>query len=199
MKRFLIIFFVLLLASLACNSSTTPAPLPTIDSNKSVLQTISVVNTATIQATTIQEPTVMPPADTEIPPTITEAPLVPELPTPEPTSTFGILTTSKMIIIKILYNGSGEKEPDEYVEIRNDDTQPIQLQHWTFRDKADHVFYFPEYVMQPGQVCRVYTDEIHPDTCGFSFGFNGSAIWNNDSDCAYLRDANKNPIAEYCY
>jgi hypothetical protein len=52
--------------------------------------------------------------------------------------------------------------------------------------------------MQPGQVCRVYTNEFHPEWCGFNYG-RGSAIWNNSGDCAYLRDGQGNPIHEYCY
>jgi len=52
--------------------------------------------------------------------------------------------------------------------------------------------------MQPGQVCRVYTNEYHPEWCGFSFG-SGSAIWNNSGDCAYLRDSEGRLIDTFCY
>ena len=52
---------------------------------------------------------------------------------------------------------------DEYVEFRNNDNRAIQLQGWTLRDEANHTFAFPSHVMQPGQVCRVYTNEYHPE------------------------------------
>jgi hypothetical protein len=92
----------------------------------------------------------------------------------------------------------GRQEPDEYVEIRNDDARAIQLSRWTLRDEANHVFTFPGFVTQPGQVCRVYTNEYHPEWCGFSYG-SGSAIWNNSGNCAYLRDSTSVLIDTYCY
>jgi hypothetical protein len=52
------------------------------------------------------------------------------------------------------------------------------------------VFHFPAgFVMQPGQVCRVYTDELHPGWCGLSFGYGKSGVWNNNEpDAAVLFD-----------
>jgi hypothetical protein len=107
-------------------------------------------------------------------------------------------TTGNVEIRDILYNGSGSSEPDEYVEIENDDSFPIQLQNWTLRDEANHMFTFPSFVIQPNQTCRVYTNENHPEWCGFNYG-SGSAIWNNTGDTAYLRDANGTLIDEYSY
>jgi hypothetical protein len=49
-------------------------------------------------------------------------------------------------------------------------------------------FIFPSFVLQPGQACRVYTNESHPESCDFNFG-SGRAIWNNQGDCGYLYDA----------
>jgi competence protein ComEC len=114
-------------------------------------------------------------------------------PTPEPA------TTGDINIIDIFYDGvQGHQEPDEYVEIRNDDVQAIQLSGWTLRDEANHVFTFPSHVMQPGQVCRIYTNEDHPGWCGFSYG-SGSAIWNNSGDCAYLNDSQAQEVDQFCY
>jgi len=98
----------------------------------------------------------------------------------------------------IFYDGAGSQEPDEHVDIRNADTQPIQLNGWTLRDEANHVFAFPRFVMQPGQVCRVYTNEDHPEWYGFNYG-SGLAIWDNGGDCAYLWDSAGTPIDTYCY
>jgi len=107
--------------------------------------------------------------------------------------------TRNIVITSIFYDGvQGPAEPDEYVEIRNDDTVAIQLSGWTLRDEANHVFAFPGHVMQPGQVCRVYTNEYHPEWCGFSYG-NGPAIWNNGGGCAYLRDGTGTLVDTYCY
>jgi competence protein ComEC len=104
-----------------------------------------------------------------------------------------------IVITSIFFDGvQGPAEPDEYVEIRNDDTVAIQLSGWTLRDEANKVFTFPPHVMEPGQVCRVYTNENHPESCGFSYS-SSSAIWNNSGDCAYLRDSAGTLIDTYCY
>ena len=86
----------------------------------------------------------------------------------------------------------------EYVEIRNADTFPIQIGGWTLRNDSGHVFTFPTFLMQPGQTCRIYTDEYHLDWCGFTFQ-SRSSVWNNDGDCAFLRDRLGSPIDTYCY
>jgi predicted ATPase with chaperone activity len=52
--------------------------------------------------------------------------------------------------------------------------------------------------MQPGDVCRIYTNENHPEWCGFNYG-SGSAIWNNSGDTATLKDGNGTLIDEYGY
>lgn len=118
--------------------------------------------------------------------------------TPTPTNTPPPATTGNIVITDIFYNGSGSLEPDEYVVIRNDDTRSIQLAGWTLRDTANHVYTFPSFVMQPGQTCRIYTNEDHPEWCGFNYQ-SGSAIWNNSGDCAYLRNAVGVEIDSYCY
>ena len=65
-------------------------------------------------------------------------------------------------------------------------------------DEQDHLFTFPSQVMGPDQVCRVYTDEEHPEWCALSYG-NDWAIWNNGGDCAYLRDGTGTEVDVYCY
>ena len=118
--------------------------------------------------------------------------------TPGPTPTSQPPSTGNVVITTIFYNGSGPNEPDEYVEIRNDDNFSIQLANWTLRDEANHVFTFPSFVIQVAQVCRIYTNEYHPESCGFNYG-SGAAIWNNTGDCGYLRDSYSTPIDDYCY
>ncbi len=107
-------------------------------------------------------------------------------------------SAGNIVITYIFYNGAGSTEPDEYVEIRNDDTKSIQLQNWTLRDIANHNFTFPSFVMMPGKICRIYTNEFHPEWCGFSYG-SSSAIWNNTGDCAYLNNSAATQVDSYCY
>ncbi|MBM4448899.1 MAG: lamin tail domain-containing protein, partial [Chloroflexi bacterium] len=60
-------------------------------------------------------------------------------------------------------------------------------------------FIFPDFNLQPGQSCRVYTNENHPESCGFSFGNSKQALWNNDGDCGYLYDAAGALVDKRCY
>ena len=105
---------------------------------------------------------------------------------------------SVVTITNIHATGSGRNEPDEWVEFRNDGSQPLQLEGWRLLDEAEHTFNFPNFLMQPGQSCRVYTNEHHADWCGFSYG-NGQPIWNNRGDCATLYDAEGVVVARSCY
>jgi hypothetical protein len=49
-----------------------------------------------------------------------------------------------------------------------------------------------------GQTCRVYTKEVHPDTCGLSWG-HSTAIWNNAGDRANLVDPTGHVISTSGY
>ena len=106
--------------------------------------------------------------------------------------------TGRVIITNIFYDGSGSAEPDEYVEIQNQDTVAIQLQNWTLQDNANHTFTFPPFIIQPNQVCRVYTNENHPEWCSFNYA-QSTSIWNNTGDCAFLRNTQSIQVDDYCY
>ena len=106
--------------------------------------------------------------------------------------------TGNVIINDIFFDGAGSSEPNEYVEIQNVDKKRIQLKDWILHDIANHVFTFPDFVIQPNQTCRIYTNENHPEWCGFNYE-SGSAIWNNGGDTAYLRDANGTLIDDYSF
>ena len=124
----------------------------------------------------------------------------PPPPSPTPTSTVPAppAPTGLVEIRDIFVDGAGTSEPDEYVVIENDESFPIQLQNWTLRDEANHIFTFPSFVIQPNQQCRIYTNENHPETCGFNYG-SSTAIWNNGGDTAYLRNSIGTLIDDYSY
>lgn len=104
------------------------------------------------------------------------------MPTPTPTPTPASTPTgSDVQIIDIFWDGLvPSTEADEYVAIKNLGDTAQSLQDWYLMDIADGgpVFTFPSYVLNPGVEIRVYTNEIHPEWGGFSFG-SGSAIWSN--------------------
>jgi phosphatidylserine/phosphatidylglycerophosphate/cardiolipin synthase-like enzyme len=149
-----------------------------------------------VQAATVSPPTATHTPTPTQPPTPTDTPEPTNTPTPTNTPQPG--TTGDIRITYIYYDGAGSQEPDEYVRIQNYDSRSIQMDSWTLRDEANHVFTFPNYLMEPGQVCRIYTNEDHPEWCGFNYG-SGSAIWNNGGDCAELRNSTGTTIDTYCY
>jgi endonuclease YncB( thermonuclease family) len=107
-------------------------------------------------------------------------------------------TTGAMVITGVSERGTLWQEPEEFVEFRNDSEDSIQLKGWTLRDNENHVFVFPSFILGAGQYCRVYTNEYHPTSCGFSY-YSPSPIWNNDGDCAYLKDPYDQLIDTFCY
>jgi len=96
-------------------------------------------------------------------------------------------------ITRIFYDGVVPRaESDEYVEVTNRGQESQDLLGWKLVDISDGnpAFLFQDsYVLAPGAAIRVYTNQIHPEWGGFSFGY-GKAIWNNkDSDTAALYNA----------
>jgi len=117
-------------------------------------------------------------------------------PTPEPPRVVNVQIT------RIFYDGLVPRvESDEYVEITNLGTEPVDLADWVLKDISEGypTFTFPSYILQPGKTVRVYTNEIHPEYGGFSFG-SGKAVWNNtDPDTAALYNAQGEEVSRRSY
>jgi len=105
-------------------------------------------------------------------------------------------------ITYIFYDGLVPRvESDEYVEITNLGDTPEDLEGWGLKDIDEGYpsFTFPSYVLAPGESIRVYTNEVHPEWGGFSFGY-GSAIWNNKApDIAALYNAQGQEVSRKSY
>jgi len=114
-------------------------------------------------------------------------------------------------------------EPDEYVVIKNLSESPQEMGGWVLKNitKGYPSFTFPfDFVMGPGQIIRVYTNEIYPE-CGtwlefgtdskapycenpgkiwFSFNWGAGDIWSNEKpDVAVLYDAQGNEVSRKSY
>jgi len=111
-------------------------------------------------------------------------------------------TATNVKITKIFYDGLEPRtESDEYVEIKNLGSEPVDLEGWVIKDTSDGYpsLTFPAYILQPGKSIRVYTNEIHPEYGGFSFG-SGKAVWNNSSpDTAVLYNAQGQEVSRKSY
>lgn len=103
------------------------------------------------------------------------------------------------MISRIQYDGKTSTESDEFAELLNQGKVAVNLKGWRLNaGSPSQDFAFPEFVLQAGQTCRVYTNEAHPESGGLSFG-SKRALWNNSGDCGYLYDASGAQVFKLCY
>ena len=113
-----------------------------------------------------------------------------------PTAT--VSNSGELIITSVQPKGVGWQDPEEYVEIRNTSAFPIQLKGWRLSDLKGHAFNFVDFIINPGNYCRIYTNAYHPEHCGLSF-YSLSPVWNEPQDCVLLFNAYGNLVDQYCY
>ena len=98
-----------------------------------------------------------------------------------PTPTATVLLGAEIQIRRIFYKGNlYRSEANEFVELINTGDRNLNLEGWVLKDITDGYprFKFPAYVMGPGSLARVYTDERHEDWDRLSFRYD-KPIWNN--------------------
>jgi endonuclease YncB( thermonuclease family) len=121
---------------------------------------------------------------------------------PQPTSQS---PASGVQIVNIFYQGvKSESEPDEYIEIKNFDSSPVDISYWLINAETNELWYiFPEFTIQAGQTCRIYTNEINSDSCvddSFLMAIDNYQVWDNTADCGYLYNyADINEVSKFCY
>lgn len=116
--------------------------------------------------------------------------------TPEP----GRPPRSPLRITALFFDGEGRNEPDEYVAFENVTGEAVELFGWqlvSVQGNQRHRFGLGNEI-GPRATCRVYTNEDHPEHCGFNWA-SGVAIWNNGGDKAELRDPSGALVDWYCY
>ena len=96
--------------------------------------------------------------------------------------------------------GSDEANPNaEQVTIENRSTALVELAGWVLKDtSSSHRFTFPAgFVLEPGASVVVHTG-CGPDTAADLHWCNqGSLVWNNDGDTAYLEDPAGNTVSTF--
>lgn len=114
----------------------------------------------------------------------------------------GIFFGTPEVVISHVQNKGAVKrtQADEYVEIINRGSWPADISGWRLdADDAGQNFTFPAgTVLAAGQSIRVYTNEVHPESGGFSYG-SGRAIWNDRGDTAQLLDPSGNVMSKLGY
>ena len=176
-------------AALSPTATSTPTRTPTATAIPTVMPVPTATAVPAATATPIPTPTVIPAATATPVPTPTATPVPTSTAFPTPTTTPG---ATQVVIECIYFDGVvPTNEADEYVQILNDGSVSVDLQGWTLSDISDGgpTFTFPGHILSPRSIVRVYTNQVHTETGGFSFG-RGSAIWANaDPDTAGLSNS----------
>ncbi len=114
----------------------------------------------------------------------------------------GVFFGAPDVVISHVQNKGEVKrtQSDEYVEITNRGSWSANISGWRLdADDTGQTFTFPAGTMLgPGQSIRVYTNEVHPESGGFSYGI-GRAIWNDRGDMARLMDPGDNVMSQFGY
>lgn len=113
---------------------------------------------------------------------------------------YGSDAHSQVEISAINYDGQEKRtEADEYAELSNLGGTWIDLSGWQLTAGKGQIFLFPENTkLAPFSYIRVYTNQVHPESGGYSFG-SSTAIWNNSGDIGVLTDYMGRQVSEYLY
>ena len=125
--------------------------------------------------------------------------------TPPSPKTTNVAAGAGVTISDIHYDGAVPKtESDEYVVITNNsNSPPLDISGYYIyvatSGTQGPTFYFPKgTLIKSKQSVRIYTNEIHKETGGYSFG-SGKAIWSNNGGLGVLKDAKGKKLGEYKY
>jgi endonuclease YncB( thermonuclease family) len=111
-----------------------------------------------------------------------------------------VAASTTVEITTIFYDGLVPTvEGDEYAEITNVGESAMNLAGWVLSaGDPDQVFTFPDYLLAPGERCRVYTNELHAEWCGWSFE-SEQAVWSNGGECGTLFNPAGEQVSQRCY
>mmetsp|Transcript_25152 Transcript_25152/g.59326 ORF Transcript_25152/g.59326 Transcript_25152/m.59326 type:complete len:203 (+) Transcript_25152:199-807(+) len=107
-------------------------------------------------------------------------------------------------IADISFNGQVPRtEADEFVVVKNSSKDTIDVSGYSVYPATSgtqgSTFFFPKgSVLKPNQSVRIYTNEIHKETGGYSWG-SGKALWNNSGGLGVLKDNSGKKIGEFKY
>jgi len=115
----------------------------------------------------------------------------------------GPATGVDLRVIEVLADPPGSDTDSlegEWVDIVNAGSTEVSMRGWVLKDESSrHRFFFADdFVIAPHSVVRIFTG-CGPDDDETLFWCNGSAVWNNTGDTAFLLDPNGNIVTFYRY
>jgi hypothetical protein len=76
--------------------------------------------------------------------------------------------------------------------------QSVDMTGWLLRDEGGNIFTFPDFTLGPGQSVKVWT-KVGSNNSSNLYWNRTEPVWDDHSDCIYLRDAENNLIDSLCY
>jgi micrococcal nuclease len=87
----------------------------------------------------------------------------------------------------------------EWVELTNQGGTSIDLNGYTLTDEGSHVYTFGPVLLAPKATLRLHSGRGTDTAAELYWGLANDAVWNNDGDTAYLRDAAGTFVDAYAY
>lgn len=130
--------------------------------------------------------------------------------TPTPTGTLAAATRTRtptptrtatpqpgVFIVHIEYEPDNQPL-DEYVSIRNQKNTQVVMTGWVLRDDSKNEFVFPRFTLNAYTTVKVWTKAGVNNPTNLYWG-RTTPVWNDSSDCAYLRDEDDEKVDSVCY
>jgi len=93
---------------------------------------------------------------------------------------------------------SGINLTEEWVKITNRGDESVNMAGWNLSDDDGHNYTFPAgFILNPGKSVKVHTFK-GTDTSTDLYMGRDAPIWNDEGDCAILKDANGNLVDKRC-
>jgi micrococcal nuclease len=106
----------------------------------------------------------------------------------------------KIVQIQADAPGNDSENPNgEWIEIANQGNEPVQMQGYTLKDEANHIYTFGNFTVAPGSSFRLYSGQGQNNATELYWGFSGESVWNNNSDAAFLRDNQGALVDSFAY
>jgi len=87
----------------------------------------------------------------------------------------------------------------EWVEIKNTGSSTVNMDNWTLKDEANHLYTFTNFSLAPNTSVFLYSGAGTDTQSKLYWNSSKYAIWNNTGDTAFLRDASGNLVDSYKY
>jgi hypothetical protein len=189
------------LVSGALGTPSTPAT-PTVTLPPGVTPTITLTPTTQTSPQTSTSPNASATPRT-VTPTTGSGPGPAPVNTPTATPSGEGFSDVDVYIVNIFWSGnSNTNQSDEYIELQNKGNEPFDLSDWSvFAEDIGLDVYLPAgFTLAPGAFCRIYTDEVHSDSCGGVSFESDDEMWPDGiSACGTLWDPEENLVADFCY